>query len=85
VDELVQLAAARRERYVAYVTAPAPLSQQQEDRLAGALARIYGRPVSLRVEVDEALLGGLVVKVNDEVIDGSVLSRLNGLRHRLAG
>jgi F-type H+-transporting ATPase subunit delta len=85
VDELVQLAAARRERYVAYVTAPAPLSQQQEDRLAGALARIYGRPVSLRIEVDEALLGGLVVKVNDEVIDGSVLSRLNGLRHRLAG
>lgn len=85
VTELVELAAARRERYVAYVTAPGPLTEQQESRLSGALARIYGRPVSLRIAVDPDLLGGLVVRVNDEVIDGSVASRLSGLRHRLAG
>lgn len=85
VSELVELAAARRERYVAYVTAPGPLTEQQERRLTGALGRIYGRPVSLRVEVDPQLLGGLVVRVNDEVIDGSVLSRLSAVRHRLAG
>jgi F-type H+-transporting ATPase subunit delta len=85
VTELVELAAARRERYVAYVTAPGPLTDAQETRLTAALARIYGRTVSLRVEVDPELLGGLVVRVNDEVIDGSVLSRLSGLRHRLAG
>lgn len=85
VGELVELAAARRERYVAYVTAPGPLTEAQETRLTTSLARIYGRPVSLRLEVDPELLGGLVVRVNDEVIDGSVLSRLSGLRHRLAG
>lgn len=85
VTELVELAAARRERYVAYVTAPAPLTDAQEDRLTTTLARIYGRPVSLRVSVEPQLLGGLVVRVNDEVIDGSVLSRLSGLRHRMAG
>ncbi len=85
VTELVELAAARRERYVAYVTAPAPLTAAQETRLSGALARIYGRQVSVQVGVDPELLGGLVVKVNDEIIDGSVLSRLQGLRHRLAG
>ena len=85
VSELVELAAARRERYVAYVTAPGPLTGAQETRLTESLARIYGRPVSLRLEVDPELLGGLVVRVNDEVIDGSVLSRLSGLRHRLAG
>ena len=85
IGELVELAAARRERYVAYVTAPGPLTEQQEIRLSAALARIYGRSVSLQVEVDPGLLGGLVVRVNDEVIDGSVLSRLSGLRHRLAG
>ena len=84
-EELVELAAARRERYVAYVTAPAALTAQQETRLARALARVYGRTVSLRVAVDPELLGGLVVRVNDEVIDGSVLSRLAGLRQRLAG
>ena len=85
IEELVQLAAARRERYVAYVTAAAPLTPAQESRLTAALARIYGRAVSLRVDVDPDLLGGLVVRVNDEVIDGSVLSRLSGLRQRLAG
>ena len=85
MTELVELAAARRERYVAYVTAPGPLTEQQETRLSTALARIYGRTVSLRVAVDPDLLGGLVVRVNDEVIDGSVLSRLTSLKHRLAG
>jgi F-type H+-transporting ATPase subunit delta len=85
VTELVELAAARRERYLAYVTAPAPLTAEQETRLSTALARIYGRQVSVQVGVDPELLGGLVVKVNDEIIDGSVLSRLQGLRHRLAG
>lgn len=85
VTELVELAAARRERYVAYVTAPAPLTDAQEERLTSTLARIYGRAVSLQVSVDEKLLGGLLVRVNDEVIDGSVLARLTGLRQRLAG
>jgi F-type H+-transporting ATPase subunit delta len=85
VGELVELAAARRERYVAYVTAPGPLTEQQESRLAETLGRIYGRQVSVQVGVEPELLGGLVVRVNDEVIDGSVLSRLAELRQRLAG
>jgi F-type H+-transporting ATPase subunit delta len=85
VGELVELAAARRERYVAYVTAPGPLTEQQETRLGETLARIYGRRVSVQVDVEPELLGGLVVRVNDEVIDGSVLSRLTALRQRLAG
>jgi F-type H+-transporting ATPase subunit delta len=85
VTELVELAAARRERYVAYVTAPAPLTDQQERRLTEALARVYGRQVSLQVTVDPALLGGLVVRVNDEVIDGSVVSRLAAIRQRMTG
>ena len=85
VTDLVHLAAARRERYVAYVQAAAPFTAEQDSRLTAALARIYGRPVSLRVEVVPNLLGGLVVRVGDEVIDGSVLRRLDEARHRLAG
>lgn len=84
VGELVELAAARRERYVAYVTAAEPLTAEQERRLTATLARIYGREVSLRVAVDPEVLGGLVIKVNDEVIDGSVASRLDAVRARLA-
>jgi F-type H+-transporting ATPase subunit delta len=70
---------------VAYVTAPAPLTDQQERRLTEALARVYGRQVSLQITVDPALLGGLVVRVNDEVIDGSVVSRLAAIRQRMTG
>jgi F-type H+-transporting ATPase subunit delta len=85
IERLVELAAARRERYVAYVRAPTPLTEEQEARLAAVLARIYGRAVVLRVEVVPELLGGLVVRINDEVIDGSLAGRLAAARQRLAG
>ncbi|HEX5496605.1 MAG TPA: F0F1 ATP synthase subunit delta [Mycobacteriales bacterium] len=83
--ELADLAAARRDRYVAHVTAPAALTAEQEERLAGALSRVYGQAISLQVELDPDLLGGLVVRVGEEIIDGSVSGRLDRARQRLAG
>jgi len=76
VEELVDRAAGRRERSVAQVSAGGPLSAQQQQRLLDILARIYRRPISLKVELDPGLLGGLVIRVGDEVIDGSVAGRL---------
>ncbi|MBY8854062.1 F0F1 ATP synthase subunit delta, partial [Saccharothrix sp. MB29] len=43
------------------------------------------RPIALHVEVDPALRGGLIVKIGDEVIDGSVAGRLAALRRDIAG
>jgi F-type H+-transporting ATPase subunit delta len=80
VEELVDRAAARRERSVAYVTAAGPLSEQQEQRLIDILNRIYRRPISLKVDLDPQLLGGLVIRVGEEVIDGSVAARLGQAR-----
>jgi F-type H+-transporting ATPase subunit delta len=85
LGELAAEAAKRRERSVAYVVAPVPLTEQQEERLANTLTRIYSRPIALHVEVDPDVQGGLVIKVGDEVIDGSVTGRLDELRRRLAG
>lgn len=85
LGELAAEAAQRRERSVAYVVAPVPLSPQQEERLAATLQRIYSRPIALHVEVDPDVQGGLVIKVGDEVIDGSATGRLDELRRRLAG
>jgi F-type H+-transporting ATPase subunit delta len=76
VEQLAELAAARRERSVAQVSAAAPRSPAQEERLTQVLSRIYGRAISLQVVVDPELLGGLVVRVGDEVIDGSIASKL---------
>ncbi|MBC6449030.1 F0F1 ATP synthase subunit delta [Actinokineospora xionganensis] len=85
LESLASEAAKRRERSVAHVISAGPLSAEQQERLTASLQRIYGRPIGLHVEVDESLGGGLVVKVGDEVIDGSTAGRLEALRRRLAG
>jgi F-type H+-transporting ATPase subunit delta len=83
LERLAELAADRRERSVATVRSPVVLSDQQQERLAGALTRIYRRDITLHLEVDPRIVGGLVIQVGDEVIDGSVAGRLDELGRRL--
>ncbi|MGY1739944.1 MULTISPECIES: F0F1 ATP synthase subunit delta [unclassified Blastococcus] len=85
IERLSEVASRRRGQSVAHVTAAAPLSAVQEQRLAGVLGRIYGRAIGLQVTVDPEVLGGLVIRVGDEVIDGSVLRRLDEAGRRLVG
>ncbi|GAA1392843.1 hypothetical protein GCM10009613_38550 [Pseudonocardia kongjuensis] len=82
-EELADLAAALRERSVAKVRTSVALTPEQESALADTLGRIYGRTISLQVELDRDLLGGLVVQVGGEVIDGSVAGRLAAARRSL--
>jgi F-type H+-transporting ATPase subunit delta len=82
---LADLAAKRRERSVAHVRTAVVLSAEQQERLTATLTRIYSRPIALHVEVDASLAGGLLIKIGDEVIDGSVAGRLAALRRDLAG
>jgi len=85
LEELSRLAAERRERYVAHVRVALALTPEHEGRLATALARIYGREVQLQVEVDPSVLGGVEVRVGDEVLNGTVERNLETVRRRLAG
>lgn len=85
LEELSRLAAGRRSRYVARVRVAVPLSAGQETRLASSLARIYGREVQLQVEIDPSIIGGVEVRVGDEVLDGTVSHNLEQVRRRLAG
>ncbi|ROP40456.1 F0F1 ATP synthase subunit delta [Saccharothrix texasensis] len=85
LGDLASLAAKRRERSVAYVRSAVELDAAQQDRLEATLTRIYSRPIALHVEVDPTLRGGLLIKIGDEVIDGSVAGRLASLRRDLAG
>jgi F-type H+-transporting ATPase subunit delta len=81
--ELAALAASRRGLVVAEVRSAVELDDQHQARLAETLARITGKPVELRVTVDEDILGSVVVRIGDEVFDGSIRSRLEQAREAL--
>ncbi len=83
VIDLAELAVARRGEVVAHVSAPAELSDAQRTRLTEVLTRIYGHPVSVQLDVDPDVLGGLSIAVGDEVIDGSIASRLSAAETQL--
>jgi F-type H+-transporting ATPase subunit delta len=84
LEEYAQLAARRRERLVAEVHVAVPMSDGQRRRLASALARAYGHQVHLNVVLDPRVAGGMTVRIGDELIDGSVTTRLAEARRRLA-
>jgi F-type H+-transporting ATPase subunit delta len=83
VIDLAELAVSRRGEVVAHVTAASELTDAQRDRLTEVLTRIYGHPVSVQLHVDPELLGGLSIAVGDEVIDGSIASRLAAAQTQL--
>lgn len=76
VGDLAELAVSRRGEVVAQVKSACELTEAQRTRLTEVLTRIYHHRVSVQVDVDPSLLGGLSVAVGDEVIDGTLSSRL---------
>ncbi|MGA0568805.1 F0F1 ATP synthase subunit delta [Rathayibacter sp. KR2-224] len=70
---------------VVSITAAAPPTASQLDRLRSSLTTRYGRTPRFAITIDPLLIGGLRVQIGDEVIDGSVANRLADLRLRLAG
>ncbi|MET7836191.1 F0F1 ATP synthase subunit delta [Micromonospora sediminicola] len=84
LTRLVELAADRRDRQVAYVTVAAPLTDEEERRLGARLSEMYGREVSVKQTVDPDVLGGVRVRVGSDLYDGTVLRRLNETRNALA-
>lgn len=85
LQSLSRIAAARRNRLVAVVTSAAPLTDQQKQRLGDVLAKLYGHQVHLNLDVDPEVLGGITVRVGDEVIDGTVADRLAEANRRIGG
>lgn len=77
--------ATRQSRWIADVTVARPLQQSQQDRLNKALSASFGRELTLNVDVDPQLVGGIRIQVGDEVLDSSIAGRLNDLNTKLAG
>ena len=83
IDRFVELAAAEQRRAVAEVRSAIELTPEQTDRLRDALNRATGKDVEVKVVVDPSVLGGIVARVGDLVIDGSVRHRLEQLREQI--
>jgi F-type H+-transporting ATPase subunit delta len=84
LDSYANLVAALRQRLVAEVRVAAPLTTAQRSRLAAALVAAYGHDVHLNVVLDPEVLGGISVRIGDQLINGTVVSRLAELRRDMA-
>jgi F-type H+-transporting ATPase subunit delta len=84
VDELVSLAAERGKAAVAEVRTAIPLEADHQRRLAEALEKATGKKVELKVVVDPSVVGGVVARVGDQVIDGSIRKRLELAKERMS-
>jgi F-type H+-transporting ATPase subunit delta len=83
VDRFVELAAAERKHEVAEVRSAIPLDDAQTERLAAALSKATGKTVEVKVVLDPAVLGGIVARVGDTVIDGSIRHKLELLKEQI--
>lgn len=84
VDEFIRLDDIRQGITHATATSAAPLSDLEVRALTARLEQMTGGRIALETDVDESLLGGLIVRVGDRLIDGSVRGRLERLRNQLA-
>lgn len=68
----------------AEISSAVELSATQKKELAATLARLTNKKIETKYSLDPALLGGAVVRIGDTIYDGSLRSRLNEMRSRLA-
>lgn len=84
-DRLAERAAGERDRAIAEVRSAVELDDETVARLARALGRAIGKQVEVKTVVDPSVLGGIVARVGDTVVDGSLRHRLEQLRSKLTG
>ena len=85
IDAFNAIAAAHRGEVTAKVTSAHPLSTEQLKALAANLKTRVGRDVQIATTVDPAILGGLVVQLGSQLIDGSIRTRLNSFAQAMKG
>ncbi|MDQ3978040.1 MAG: ATP synthase F1 subunit delta [Actinomycetota bacterium] len=83
IDKLVERSAAEQDREVAQIRSAMPLDDEQKERVGKALGSALGKQLDVRVVIDPSVIGGLVARVGDTVIDASVRNRLDQIRESL--
>jgi F-type H+-transporting ATPase subunit delta len=83
LSELEQLARPEADRRLAHVTSAVRLTEAERTAIQARLARKFGSGLEFQFDVDASLIGGVLLRVGDQVIDGSVAGKLAALRDRL--
>jgi F-type H+-transporting ATPase subunit delta len=84
IEEFAGVAAAARQKVTGEVTAAIALDETTLQRLGAELSRITGKNVQLFQRVDPAILGGAIIKVGEQIIDGSLRRKLDQIKECLA-
>ena len=84
-QQYAQLVAGSRDELVAYVTSAQAIEKDQIEALKTQLKNTFGKTIVVEAEQDSALLGGMIVKVGSQMIDGSLRTKLNSLKTTLSG
>jgi F-type H+-transporting ATPase subunit delta len=84
LDSYSKIIAQVAQALVAKVTVAKDLTPAQAERLSAALGKAYGSSIKLNIEHDASVLGGIRVQIADQIIDGSVVARLNQAKLSLA-
>mgnify|MGYP000570706825 CR=1 FL=1 len=75
----------RRNRLIALVRVALEITDAQKARLAAAIEKQVGQPISINVQIDPSILGGVSIKFADDLVDGSISNRLAGAGRALVG
>jgi F-type H+-transporting ATPase subunit delta len=78
-----ELVAQHRGEATAQVTVAEPLKDEHTQALRSALKSVSGKDVSLDIKVDPAIIGGLIVKLGSRMVDSSLRTKLNAIKHAM--
>ena len=81
--EMEQIARPKAERRLARVSSAVPLSGAERATIQSRLTSKFGSDLEFQFDVDTALLGGVLLRIGDQVIDGSVAGKLAAMRDKL--
>jgi F-type H+-transporting ATPase subunit delta len=78
-----EMVAEHKGEAIAEVTVAEPLKDEHLDALRSALKSVTGRDIDLAIDVDPAIIGGLIVKIGSRMVDTSLRTKLNAIRHAM--
>lgn len=83
IEQFVALANEERNIAIAEVTTVLPLSEQAETALIQKLTKVVGKNIQLKKHTDPSIIGGVIVRLGDKLIDGSVKRQLDMMKFKL--